>query len=393
MKRTRQLPTHRNILEWLNHPWPFTWFVIFFSLFGLLFIFDASVPDSLRTYGNSWHFAARHSVWLAIGLTVYLFLGTIPSQIWQKAAPWLFGLAVLLLFIVLIPGVGVRLQGAQRWIMLGDIPIQPAEITKLALIVFFASWLSRHQRFAPFLFFSALISTLILAQPNMSTAVILFSIGAVMYFLAGGNLKPLFVFLAISLVAGIALIFGAEYRRERLMTFINPASDPLVKSYHIRQITIALGRGGWLGQGIGLSKQKQHYIPEAANDSIFAVYAEETGFIGSLFLIGLYVLLLGTGVEVAKSQKEPFQFLVAAGITTWFAMQILINLAAMVALLPLTGIPLPLVSYGGSAYVSSLAGLGILFRLIREQTMPKRKSALKTRSTQSSSSKKLVRRL
>lgn len=392
MTRTRHLPTRQSFVTWLANPWPFVLFVIFFVLFGLLFIFDASVPDSLRTYGVPWHYAARHAVWILLGLTTFFMVGLIPSRWWREAAPFLFGGALVLLVAVLIPGIGTRLQGAQRWIMIGPVLLQPSEITKLALILFFSSWLSKHQRFMPFLFFSCLVAGLVLLQPNMSTAAILFMIGTLLYFLAGGNIKPLAAFLGVAFIAGIILIFSAEYRRERLMTFLNPASDPLKNSYHIRQITIALGRGGFLGQGIGLSKQKQHFIPEAANDSIFAIYAEETGFVGSLFLIGLYTLLLQTGAEVARRQKEPFAFLVAAGVISWFALQIVINLAAMVALVPLTGVPLPLLSYGGSAFISNLAGLGLLFRLILEEHRPA-KLTRRTMKEKSPRRQKLVRRL
>jgi cell division protein FtsW len=377
---------NQSVFTWFQKPWHFVLFVLFFSLFGLLFIFDASVPDSLQNFGTPWHYAARHLVWIGLGFSAFIGLSFIPSTTWKRIAPLAFGTAVVLLIAVLIPGIGTRLQGAQRWILLGPVPIQPSEITKLSLILFFSGWLSKHQRFAPFLFFTSLIAFLVMLQPNMSTAVILSLLSATMYFLAGGKLKPLFIFGGVATLLGAILILAAPYRRERLMTFLNPESDPLGKSYHIRQITLALGRGGIWGQGIGLSKQKQHYIPEAANDSIFAIFAEETGFVGSLLLIGLYGVLIKTGLNIATAQTEKQQYLVAAGITAWFALQILFNLAAMVALVPLTGVPLPLISYGGSAYVSNMAGLGLLLRLVKEQQGSPQKKA-------SSPRRKLVKRL
>ncbi len=359
-------PAHPSPFAWFQTPWHFSLFILFFSLFGLLFIFDASVPDSLQNFGTPWHYASRHFVWILLGFSAFLGLSFIPSSTWKKIAPFAFGLAVILLIAVLIPGIGSRLQGAQRWILLGPVPIQPSEITKLSLILFFSTWLAKHQRFAPFLFFTTLIALLVMLQPNMSTAVILSLLSTILYFLAGGKLKPLFLFGGVATLLAAILILAAPYRRERLMTFINPESDPLGKSYHIRQITLALGRGGVFGQGIGLSKQKQHYIPEAANDSIFAIFAEETGFVGSVFLIALYGILIKTGLQITAAQTEREQYLVAAGVTTWFALQILFNLAAMVALVPLTGVPLPLLSYGGSAYLSNMAGLGLLLRLLKE---------------------------
>lgn len=355
-----------SLLDKLAQPKIFSWFVVMFVLFGLIWIFDASVPESLQSFGIPWHYGARHAVWAGLGLAVFFAVSYVPVSWWKQAAPLIFAGAVLLLLAVLIPGIGTRLQGAQRWILLGPVPIQPSEISKLAVILFFSSWLGKHQRFAPFAFFTAAIGGLILLQPDLSTAAIVMGICVVLYFVAGGQLKPLLIFGTISVLAGGLLILAAPYRRERLLTFLNPASDPLGRSYHIRQITIALGRGGLIGQGIGLSKQKQHYIPEAANDSIFAVYAEETGYAGSLLLFSLYLLLIGTGLKIAERQSDPFSLLVASGVTAWIGIQTMINLAAMVALVPLTGVPLPLISYGGSALLTNLTGLGLLLAASRQ---------------------------
>lgn len=365
-RHQRKQPNSINqLLDQLLKPRNFALFVLSFALFGLIWIFDASVPESLQSFGIPWHYGLRHSLWLMIGSIVFLSTSLIPWQWWKRAAPFIFILALVLLIAVLIPGIGTRLQGAQRWILLGPFPIQPSEITKLALILFQASWLSKHQRFGPFVFFTGLITGLILLQPDLSTATILLLLSTTLFFAAGGQIKPLVIFGSLATIAGLLLILAAPYRRERLLTFLNPASDPLGKSYHIRQITLALGRGGLMGQGVGLSKQKQHYIPEAANDSIFAVYAEELGFVGSLMLFLLYLLLIRTGLATAKKQTEPFPYLVATGVTSWIGIQTLFNLAAMVALIPLTGVPLPLMSYGGSALVSVMAGLGLLLGLLK----------------------------
>lgn len=345
----------------------FTLFVMGFSLFGLVLIYNASVAESLATFGHPWHYAERQGIWLVIGCLAYWLVSYVPPGWWKQLAPFLFFGAVGLLIMVLIPGLGEDVLGAQRRIAVGPIRIQPSELTKLALIVFFAQWLERHQRFAPFLFFTGLVFGLILLQPNLSTGFIVVALATLMYFFAGGEIKPLVIFGIIGSFLLAILILSAPYRRERLSTFLNPASDPLGRSYHIRQITIALGRGGLLGQGIGFSKQKQQYIPEVSTDSIFAIHAEETGFVGSVGLIGTYLLLIMAGYEVALRQKDLFRALVAAGVTSWIALHTLLNVAAMVALVPLTGIPLPLVSYGGSAYVSIMLGLGMLAGIIRYQ--------------------------
>lgn len=365
-------------------PFRFFLFVLGFSLFGLVLIYDVSVVESLQTFGHPWHFAVRHSMWIALGITAFVSCAMLPTKTWKVLAPWMFWFALALLVAVLIPGVGKKIQGAQRWIYFGSIGIQPAEMTKLAIILFFSSWLDKHQRFAPFLFLTGFVFTLIMLQPNLSTAGIVALLCSFLYFLAGGNIKPLILFGGVGALIVSMLILAAPYRRERLATFLNPSSDPLGKSYHIRQITIALGRGGVFGQGIGLSKQKQEYIPEASSDSIFSIYAEETGLVGSLLLITAYITLIRIGWETAKKQTDRFRMLVCAGITTWICLHVVLNLSAMVALIPLTGIPLPLISFGGSNYLSFMAGLGILANMMREETAPQ----TKRRSLASRSSKR-----
>ncbi len=351
-------------------PLRFFFFILGFSLFGLVLIYNVSVVESLQTFGHPWHFALRHSMWIVLGLSAFITCALMPPKIWKMLAPWMFWLALALLVAVLIPGVGRKIQGAQRWIYFGSFGIQPAEMTKLAIILFFASWLDKHQRFAPFLFLTGIVFTLIMLQPNLSTAAIIALLCCLLYFLAGGNVKPLMVFGGVGAVIIGILILSAPYRRERLTTFLNPESDPLGKSYHIRQITLALGRGGVFGQGIGLSKQKQEYIPEASSDSIFSIYAEETGFVGSVLLISAYSTLIAVGWETARKQTDRFRMLVCAGITAWISLHVVLNLSAMVALIPLTGIPLPLISFGGSNYLSFMSGLGILTGMMRGTGQP-----------------------
>jgi cell division protein FtsW len=353
------------LTAWFLHPWRFFGLVLAFSLFGLVLIYDVSVAESLQAFGNPWHFAARHAVWIAIGSAAFLVSSYLKPPWWQRAAPLLFLGVVGLLVAVLIPGIGQRVQGAQRWIVIGPAVLQPSEFAKLGVILFFSSWLDKHQRFAPFALLTGILFGLILLQPNLSTACIVVALATILYFIGGGSLKPLVGFGILGLALLAVLIIAVPYRRQRLTSFINPASDPLGKSYHIRQITIALGRGGLFGQGIGLSKQKQQYIPEAATDSIFAIYAEETGYAGASLLLFAYLFLINLGYTIAARQTSHYRFLLAAGITTWLTLHVVFNIAAMAALIPLTGVPLPLVSYGGSSYLSLMIGLGILAGLLR----------------------------
>jgi cell division protein FtsW len=360
-----------NLLNTLSRPKYFAFFLLAFSLFGLVLIYDASIAESFTRFGHPWRYVAHQSVWFLLGIAMYTVFSFIPIKLWRTLSPAIFLLAIVLLVLVLIPGIGEESLGAQRWIIFGPIRIQPAEITKLAVILFFSSWLEKHQRFAPFLLMTSFLFGLILLQPNLSTASIVVFIASLLYFLAGGNTKPLLGFAAFGGLALLVLILIAPYRRERLSTFLNPESEPLGRSYHIRQITLALGRGGMFGQGIGLSTQKQQYIPEVSTDSIFSIYAEETGYLGSVLLLGVYGILIATGHTIAKRQQDGFSFLVAAGITGWLTLHVVLNIAAMAALVPLTGVPLPLISYGGSSFVSFMIALGILTSIARQDTEAK----------------------
>lgn len=361
------------LTAYFTHPVRFTALVFGFCILGVLLIYNVSVAESLTTFGHPWFYAFNQLKWFMLGIIVYAITFHIPLDWWKALSPVIFLGTIVLLILVLIPGIGEEALGAQRRIVLGPIRIQPAEITKLAVIIFFASWLEKHQRFAPFVFLTGVIFGLILLQPHLSTATIVAAIATLLYFLAGGNMKMLTIFGSFAALIVFLLIIAAPYRRDRLTTFLNPSSDPLGKSYHIHQITIALGRGGWLGQGIGMSKQKQQYVPETSTDSLFAIYAEETGFIGSVGIILAYMLLVGVCYTVALQQADTFSFLIAAGVGSWIGIHSILNIAAMVALIPLTGIPLPLLSSGGSSLLSILAGLGVVAHLTQTQTNSQKK--------------------
>jgi len=340
---------------------------ILLCLLGLLFVFEASTTESLALYGHQYHFLRQQSMWIGVGTVALLVAALLPPKLLEKLAPFWYVLGILLLLLVLMPGIGREFNGARRWIAIGSITVlQPIELVKFCVVVFFASWMSKHQKLLPFLFLSGIPIGLVLLQPDLGSSLILFTITFGLYFLAGGNIK----FLAAT--TGCAILFLAlavgtsDYRMRRVATYLNPELDPLGAGFHIRQITVALGRGGLLGQGIGNSQQKLAYIPEPSSDSIFAITAEEVGFVGSIFIIGLFMLYTQAASEIAVSQsKNQFNYLLAAGITIWFATQTLLNLAAIVALVPLTGLPLPLFSYGGSSIVMILFATGILLRLSR----------------------------
>jgi cell division protein FtsW len=342
------------------------WWVIALSGVGLVYLTNVSLAESLERFGTPWYYLWQQLRWIALGSIAFFIVSRFSLKQLRTLAPLVFWGVVALLVAVLLPGLGSSSLGAQRWVELGPIRIQPSEMTKLAVVLFFAQWLERHQRFAPFLALTGMLFLLILVQPNLSTASIVVLLATSLYYFAGGAVKQLAIFGGVGAVLIALLIVAAPYRRERLLTFLNPASDPLGSSYHIRQITLALGRGGWLGQGLGMSTQKYEYIPEASTDSVFAIYAEEMGFIGSTALVGVMGLFVIGLLGAAREHPDRFGSLILAGVGMWIGLHVVLNVAAMVALIPLTGIPFPFFSRGGSLYLSLMAGLGLAWRALKE---------------------------
>ena len=267
--------------------------------------------------------------------------------------------------MVFIPGVGVYALGARRWVNLGFSVLQPAEFIKLALSIYLASWLSHKEkgRLAAFLLLLGLIVVLVMLEPDMGTTIVILLEALVVYFLSGGSMVYFAIILPIISFIGFILIKLSPYRMKRFETFFNINQSITDSSYHVRQILIALGSGGIFGVGLGNSLQKYAYLPETTTDSIFAIIAEELGFVGSVAITAIFGLIVWRGFFIAINAKDNFGKLLAGGIISFLAIQTIINLAAQTALLPLTGIPLPFISYGGSALIVDLASIGILINI------------------------------
>ncbi len=334
---------------------------------GLLFVFEASVAEAFASFGNPFYFVKQQAMWLVIGIFGLIAGNFIPTSFWKKYSPILYGIAILSLIATFLPIIGRSVNGAHRWLYLPGFSFQPVEVVKFALVVFFAKWMSEHQKIAPFLFLTLLPAILLLLQPDMGSALIVLAIAFGMYFLAGAPLKTFGIIGACGAVLLLLIILISPYRLRRLTTFLNPESDPLGASFHIHQITIALGNGGILGEGIGKSRQKFSYIPEASTDSIFAIVAEEVGFVGSTILIFLFTIFIHSTYQITRrTTAGSYEHLFASGLFIWLAMQIILNLAAIVALVPLTGIPLPFFSYGGTSLLMVLFVVGILIQIGRK---------------------------
>lgn len=334
--------------------------------FGLIMIYSASVAEALKDFGDKFHYIKLQFKWAAVGLTLMLFLSRIKIKTLESLAPLILAFGILLLLLVAIPGIGTKIQGARRWLILPGFTLQPSELFKLIFVIYLSSWLnSRKVAVMQFVAIIGFVAGLVLLQPDMGTTIVITLTAVGMYYLSDYPLKNILSIGLGGLVVGFILIISSPYRASRLRTFLDPASDPLGSSYHIRQILLALGSGGIFGVGIGKSRQKYQYLPESTTDSIFAVVGEELGFLGAAALISAFMYLIYLGFKIATNARTPFEKSLAGGITTWLGIQIVLNLTSMVALTPLTGVPLPFISYGGSALVSMLAGIGILLNISR----------------------------
>lgn len=333
--------------------------------FGLIMVFDASVVEAYNQFGDKFFFLKKQAVWAGIGFFLMSVITFLPISLIKKNSHLAFGAAIALLFLVLIPGVSDRVQGARRWISLMGFTLQPSELAKLATVVYLPSWLVKHQRLGPFLILLALLLVLIMLEPDMGTAIVITGIAFCVYFISGAAMKHILAIGAVGLALGLLLIIASPYRRERLLTFINPTQNTSGSSYHIRQVLIGIGSGGLTGTGIGRSRQKYQYLPEATTDSIFAVIGEEIGFIGSSLVLLALLTLIMRSFQVTLSLDDHYLRLLASGVSMWITLQTVLNLSAMVALIPLTGVPLPFVSYGGSALISTLMGIGLLLNVSR----------------------------
>lgn len=333
-------------------------------LFGLLMVYNSSPVTSERDFGDPTRLARLQIIWTVGGVIGAVVLYKIPYKVWEKFAPLIIVVSLALLLVVFIPGVGLKVYGAQRWVGVGSLfTIQPAEFLKLGYIIYLAAFLSKRIRFGPFMAVTAFLVLVLLFQRDLGTAAVISVTGVLIYFLSGAPLWQFVLLLPTGFLAGMGFILSSAYRKERFLTFINPGADPNGAGYHINQILIALGSGGWFGVGLGQSRQKYGYIPEVTTDSIFAVIGNEMGFLGSMLFIGMFFFIVWRSFRIAGKTNDTFGQLLAGGVGIWIGLQAFVNLAGMVSLLPLTGVPLPLISYGGSSLLSVLLALAILLNI------------------------------
>lgn len=344
---------------------------------GLVAIGSASVGYAEATYGNMWHHSHRHLACLLLASLVAALCYSVPMAFWYRGAGLCLLLAIVLLILVLIPGVGREVNASQRWLALGPLTFQPSELAKAATIVFLSAYLRRHGKALreswrglprPLLVLGA-VAVLLLAEPDFGAAVILLASAFGMLFLAGMRPTHLLL-LALSCAAlGTLLIVAAPYRLMRLVSYLDPWADPFGGGFQLIQSLIAFGRGEWLGVGLGNSVQKLFYLPEAHTDFVFSIWAEETGVVGALTLIALFLALVLRIFQIARraaAAGDVFAAQLCYGVALMFSGQAFVNMGASSGLLPTKGLTLPLVSYGGTSLVSACALLGMVLRVARE---------------------------
>ena len=349
---------------------------------GLVMVASASLEIASSLFGNPYHFFIRQLIFAGLGLMAAIVMATIPLEKWEAAGPWLLLLIIGLLVAVHLPGVGRTVNGATRWIPLGIFNLQVSEPVKILAVLYLAGYIVRHYsnlRLHFMGFLRPLIvlgfgTVLLVMQPDFGAAVILLLLGMGMLFLAGARLWQFVSLLATVAVLMSMIAVATPYRVARLTAFMDPWQDPYNSGFQLTQSLIAIGSGGWFGAGLGGSVQKLFYLPEAHNDFLFAVYAEEFGFVGVLVLLALFSLLIWRIFLVglrAERAGHAFGSHVAYGIGLWLAIQSGINVAVNMGLLPTKGLTLPLLSYGGSSLIVTLAALGLLYRVSWESQIPR----------------------
>ena len=345
--------------------------VIILAGLGIIMVYSASSGISMEIFNNHFHFLKRQALFCLISLGALFVLASFPYKLLKPLTYVLFALSLGLLVAVLFPGLNVEAGGAARWLNLGSLTFQPAEVAKIALIIYLAYSLSKKQEmirdfsvgFLPHVIVFFLFSILILAQPDFGTVVVLGLITWGIMFIAGVPVLHLITPLPLMVPFVYFLVFKVDYRMDRILVFLNPWQDPTNTGYQITHSLKAFGSGGIFGKGIGMGMQKLHYLPEPHTDFIFSIIGEELGLVGVMSVLVLYAIILTRGLAIARETSDVFGRIVAAGLTLSLGIQVIINTGVALGLLPTKGLTLPFLSYGGTSLLMNMAAMGILINI------------------------------
>ena len=353
--------------------WLLAAIVTVLNMFGLVMVMSASSVPSVRAGAVPWSLFERQALWTVIGLVALGFTLLVSVDFWRRFAKIAMVGSIGLLVLVLVPGIGVSANGATRWLGYGPIQVQPSEFSKFGLLLFLADLLDRRGDrirdlrwcFWPVVAYLAVVSGLIMLQPNLGTTMIIAFMVLTMLFVAGVPLLPLGAITGLGAAAAAWFVYFTPFRRGRLLAFLDPFKDPANTGLQNVQAGVGLANGGLLGRGIGRSTAKWGFLPFAHTDFIFAVIGEEFGLAGALAVVVLFLGVTCTGAWIAARARDRYSMLLAAGITAWLSIQAFMNIGAVVGVMPITGVPLPFLSFGGSSLVTNLAAVGILLNIAR----------------------------
>ncbi|MBY7144057.1 putative lipid II flippase FtsW [Virgibacillus sp. NKC19-3] len=366
-----------------NIDYPLLIIILFLSIFGLMMIYSSSSTLSYLNFDTTNHFFMKQLQWLLVGMFFLAIAAILPYHLYSKLSPIFVFISIALLILVLLPGIGVERNNSQRWIQLGSFLFQPSEFIKLFMLIYFAHFYSKKQKIInqfqygvlPPLLILAVVFLLILQQPDLGSAALILIACGMIVLCSGVKQRHLLMLGSIGILGISYFIYSSPYRLERLTSFANPFDNPLGDGYQLLNSYIAIGTGGFAGNGLGGSVQKLGFLPEAHTDFIMAVILEELGAFGLILVIGAYIFIMFRGIAIAKACTSMFPKLLAIGITFQIILQVIFNLGAVSGLLPITGIPLPLISYGGSSTLVSMISLGILLQISAKNNLTNGKAS------------------
>lgn len=340
-------------------------------LFGLAMLSSATSAYAYQKFGDSYYFFKRQLFGLGLGAACFYIFSNIDYNRWRKYAFWFLIFSIFLLLLVFIPGLSANYGKARSWINVFGFSLQPSELVKISFLLYLAAWLESREKklgdvskgIGPFVAVLGFIGFLMILQPDIGTLAIITITSLAVYFVGGGNVKQILAIMLLGIISIFIMVKIMPYQANRFKCFSNPEWSSSDVCYQVNQSLIAVGSGGLFGRGLGASRQKYMYLPEVSGDSIFPIIGEEVGFIFSSTLVMLYIFLFYRGYNIAKNAPDNFGRILAIGIVTWLVIQAIINIGGMINMMPMTGVPLPLVSYGGSAMVAALIAIGILVNI------------------------------